>query len=85
MLNQVQSKNRHGENATNDAVRAALQKARRNINSLQKMANGVYKVKNNSKLVMVQLNVTTQEYETSYTDEQGMVKVEPLSDYVKKI
>ena len=55
LLRQVKAK----PNVANDieqAVRNALQKARRNINLLQKVAEGIYKVKNKPQVVMVEFN-----------------------------
>ena len=48
------------EKAFDERVRTALQKARRNVNFLEKKANGIYKVKNKAQLIMLSLNVETQ-------------------------
>ena len=46
IIARTESKRKSDEAAMDQAVRQALQKARRNINMLQKVANGIFKVKN---------------------------------------
>ena len=60
LLNRVKSKRASDEKAFDERVRTALQKARRNVNFLEKKANGIYKVKNKAQLIMLSLNPETQ-------------------------
>ncbi len=58
-------------NEIEQAVRDALQKARRNTNLLSKAAEGIYKVKNKPLLIMVDLNSQTRECSVTYTGPNG--------------
>ena len=68
-----------------ERVRATLQKARRNINFLEKKANGIYKVKNKSQLIMLKMNLETQGCTASYTNDRGVVVEEPIEVFVSKL
>ena len=55
------------------AVRQAFQKARRNVNKLQKVADGIYKVKASGDLVMVEVDPRSLEPKASFTQDGGQV------------
>ena len=68
------------------AVKKALQKVKRNVNTLQKVANGIFKVKNSAQLVMVTMvDFATKECSATYTDGDGEPETVPLVEYVRYI
>ena len=85
LLNRVKSKQASMEKAFDERVRTALQKARRNVNFLEKKANGIYKVKNKATLIMLSLNVQTQACTAQYVGERGVVIEEPIEVFVSKL
>ena len=85
LLEKVQSKKAKDSDVFDQRVRGALQKARKNVNLLQKISNGIYKVKNKPQVIMLNLNEKTKACLASYTDAQGEVVSCPITEYVYKI
>ena len=71
LLSKVKNPQHSQETKIDAAVRTALQKARRNVTLMQKLSNGIYKVKNQPQLVMVDIDASEMECTASYTDEKG--------------
>ena len=62
------------------AIKTALQKARRNSNLLVKVAAGIYRVKNRAQVVTVERKAA--ELTVLYTDERNRVREAALSTFV---
>lgn len=68
----MQKQSSDDEKEMDQAVKKALQKVKRNVNTLQKVADGIFKVKNSAQLVMVTMtDFATKECTATYTDGDG--------------
>ena len=52
---------------------------------LQKLSNGIYKVKNKAQVVMVDLDAGEQECSASYTDENGKLQSTALAQFIGRL
>ena len=73
------------EQQIDQAVKTALQTARRNITMLQKRAAGIYQVKNRTRLVMMSMDPETLELSASYMQENGQPLTEPIATFISKL
>mmetsp|Transcript_15919 Transcript_15919/g.20101 ORF Transcript_15919/g.20101 Transcript_15919/m.20101 type:complete len:85 (-) Transcript_15919:209-463(-) len=70
LIRKISAKPRDDQ-AIDQAVKAALQQARRNMTTLQKKQPGIYQVKNRTRLVMMDLDASTLQVTASYMSENG--------------
>jgi len=75
----------NADSAIDQAVRQALQKAKRNITMLQKVTPGIYKVRNKSELVMVSFDEAKQKCSVTFTLANGKTETEDIADYIKSM
>lgn len=85
LLNKAQSKRDKGGQEADRAVRASLQRARRNINIMQKIGDGIYKLKKNGDLIMVELDPRTNDFRVSYVGAKGQVQLQELAAFVSTL